>query len=133
MREVVIVSGARTAIGDYMGSLSGQNAVGLGIIALKGAIAKAGIDKNLIQELIAGHVNQAGAPGNRRPPHRPGAQLPIESFAFTVHQQCPSSMRAAELLSQEITLGKVDIGAVVGIESMSNAPICSSAPAKATA
>jgi acetyl-CoA C-acetyltransferase len=50
------------------------------------------------------------------------AELPIESFAFTVHQQCASSMRASELLSQEIMLGKIDIGAVVGVESMSNAP-----------
>ena len=53
MREVVIVSGARTAIGDYMGSLSGFNPVQLGVFALKGAIAKAGIDKNIIEEVIA--------------------------------------------------------------------------------
>jgi len=122
MKEVVIVGGARTAIGDYMGSLSSLNAVQLGIIALKGAIAKAGIDKSLIQEVIAGHVNQAGAPGNSARHIALGAELPVESFAFTVHQQCPSSMRASEMLSQEIMLGKIDIGAVVGVESMSNAP-----------
>jgi acetyl-CoA C-acetyltransferase len=122
MREVVIVSGARTAIGDYMGSLSGLNPVQLGVAALKGAIAKAGIDKNLIEEVIAGQCNQAGAPGNSARHIALGTGLPVESFAFTVHQQCPSSMRASELLSQEIMLGKIDIGAVVGIESMSNAP-----------
>ncbi len=122
MRDVVIVSGARTAIGDYLGSLSAYNPVQLGIIALKGAIAKAGIDKNLIQEVVAGQCNQAGAPGNSARHIALGAELPVESFAFTVHQQCCSSMRGAELLSQEIMLGKVDIGAVVGIESMSNAP-----------
>ena len=54
MREVVIVSGARTAIGDYMGSLSGLTPVQLGVTVLKAAIAKAGIDKNLVQEVIAG-------------------------------------------------------------------------------
>ena len=122
MREVVIVSGARTAIGDYMGSLSGLNPVQLGVVALKGAIAKAGIDKNLIQEVIAGQCNQAGSPGNTARHIAMGAELPVESFAFTVHQQCASSMRGSELLSQEIMLGKVDIGAVVGVESMSNAP-----------
>lgn len=122
MREVVIVSGARTAIGDYMGSLSNFSPVELGIFALKGAIAKAGIDKNLIQEVIAGQCNQAGAPGNIARHIALGAELPIESFAFTVHQQCASSMRASELLAQEIMLGKIDVGAVVGIESMSNAP-----------
>ncbi len=122
MREVVIVSGARTAIGDYMGSLSGLTPVQLGVAVLKAAITKAGIDKNLIQEVIAGQCNQAGAPGNTARHIALGAELPVESFAFTVHQQCPSSMRASELLSQEIMLGKIDIGAVVGIESMSNAP-----------
>ncbi|MBN1473051.1 MAG: thiolase family protein [Syntrophaceae bacterium] len=122
MREVVIVSGARTAIGDYLGSLSGISPVQLGVIALKGAIAKAGIDKNLIQEVIAGQCNQAGAPGNTARHIALGAELPTESFACTIHQQCASSMRGAEFLSQDIMLGKVDIGAVVGVESMSNAP-----------
>jgi len=122
MREVVIVSGARTAIGDYMGSLANHTPIQLGVIALTAAIAKAGIDKNLVQEVIAGQCNQSGAPGNSARHIALGAELPVESFAFTVHQQCPSSMRASELLSQEIMLGKIDIGAVVGIESMSNAP-----------
>ncbi len=122
MRDVVIVGGVRTAIGDYMGSLSGLNPVQLGVLALKGALAKAGIDKNMIQEVVAGQCNQAGAPGNTARHIAMGAELPVESFAFTVHQQCASSMRGAELLSQEIMLGKIDIGAVVGVESMSNAP-----------
>jgi acetyl-CoA C-acetyltransferase len=122
MREVVIVGGARTAIGDYMGSLSGLTPVQLGIMALKGALAKAGIDKKLVQEVVCGQVNQAGGPGNTARHIANGAELPAESFAFTVHQQCASSMRGAELLSQEIMLGKVDIGAAVGVESMSNAP-----------
>ncbi len=122
MREVVILSGVRTAIGDYMGSLSGLNPVQLGVAALKGALAKSSIDKNVIQEVVAGQCNQAGAPGNTARHIAMGAELPVESFAFTVHQQCASSMRGAELLSQEIMLGKIDIGAVVGVESMSNAP-----------
>ena len=122
MREVVIVSGARTAIGDYMGSLSGLTPVQLGILALNGAISKAGIDKNAIQEVVCGQCNQAGAPGNTARHIALGAELPVESFAFTVHQQCASSMRGSELISQEIMLGKIDIGAAVGVESMSNAP-----------
>ena len=122
MREVVIVSGARTAIGDYMGSLSGLTPMQLGITVLNAAIAKAGIDKNLVEEVVAGQCNQAGGPGNTARHVALGAGLPVESFAFTVHQQCPSSMRASELLSQEIMLGKIDCGAVVGVESMSGAP-----------
>jgi acetyl-CoA C-acetyltransferase len=122
MREVVIVGGARTAIGDYMGSLSGLTPVQLGVIALKGALEKAGIDRNLVQEVICGQCNQAGGPGNTARHIAMGAGLPPGSFAFTVHQQCASSMRGAELLSQEIMLGKIGIGAAVGVESMSNAP-----------
>jgi len=122
MRDVVIVNGARTAIGNYLGALSEFNAVELGKIVLQAAIDQAGIDKSLVQEVICGHVNQAGAPGNSARHIAMGIGLPVESFAFTVHQQCASSMRAAELLSQEIMLGKIDIGAVVGVESMSNAP-----------
>lgn len=105
-----------------MGSLSGLSSVALGVAALKGAIAKAGIDKNLIVEVVAGQCNQAGSPGNTARHIALGAELPAESFAFTVHQQCASSMRGSELLSQEIMLGKIDVGAVVGVESMSNAP-----------
>ena len=122
MREVVIVSGARTAIGDYMGSLSNHTPIQLGLAALNGAIDKAGIDKKLVEEVIAGQCNQAGGPGNTARHIALQAGLPVESFAFTVHQQCPSSMRASELLSQEIMLGKIDIGAVVGVECMSGAP-----------
>ncbi len=122
MRDVVIVGAARTAIGDYMGSLSNLTPLQLGIIALNGALAKAGIEKALIQEVICGQCNQAGGPGNTARHIAMGSGLPAESFAFTVHQQCASSMRGAELLSQEIMLGKIDAGAAVGVESMSRAP-----------
>ncbi len=122
MKEVVIVSGARTAIGDFMGSLSSLNAVDLGVTVLNGALDKVGIEKEEVQEVIAGHVNQAGSPGNTARHISLGAGLPSSSFAFTCHQQCASSMRSAELLAQEIMLGKIEVGAVVGVESMSTAP-----------
>jgi len=122
MREVVIISGARTAIGNFMGSLANHTPIQLGVIALKAAIEKAGIDKNIIQEVIAGNVNQAGSPGNIARHVAMKIEIPVESFACSVHQQCASSMRATEFLSQDIMLGKVDVGAVVGIESMSKAP-----------
>ncbi len=122
MNDVVIVGCARTAIGGYMGSLSGRGAVDLGIIALNGAVEKAGIDKAVLQEVVCGQCNQAGSPGNTARHVAMGAGLSEASFAFTVHQQCASSMRGAELLAQEIMLGKVDAGAAVGVESMTNAP-----------
>ncbi|GAB6156449.1 thiolase family protein [Desulfosporosinus burensis] len=122
MHEVVIVSGARTPIGDFLGSLRDFSAVDLGIIALTGAINKAGIDPGQVEEVIAGHANQTGCKGNTGRQVAIGAGCSFETVATTVNQQCASSMRATEILSQEILLGKVGIGAVVGPESMSNIP-----------
>lgn len=122
MREVVIVSGARTAVGNFMGGLSGFDPVELGVFALQGAFKNISLDPVMIEEVIAGQCNQSSSPGNsaRHIALRSGCS--VESAAFTVHQQCASSMRGAEIMSQEIALGKVDIGAVVGIESMSGTP-----------
>jgi len=122
MKEVVIVSVARTAIGDFQGSLEGYKAHELGVFALKGAIAKAGIDPTIIEEVIAGQCNQAGSPGNPARWVTLKSGCSVEAISTTVHQQCPSSMRAADILSQEIMLGRVEIGAAVGQESMTNAP-----------
>jgi acetyl-CoA C-acetyltransferase len=122
IKDAVIVAGVRTAIGDYMGSLQPLKAHELGTLVLKGLIDRAGIDPKLIEEVIAGHVNQAGAPGNSARWVTLKAGCPVETTSTTVHQQCPSSMRAADFLSQAIMLGRIDVGAVVGMESMSNAP-----------
>jgi acetyl-CoA C-acetyltransferase len=122
MNEVVIISAMRTAIGDLLGSLKDQNCVDLGVIALKAAIEKAKLDPKLIEEVVCGNPDMAGAKSN------PGRQIAIhagctwETVACTVNQQCVSSMRAAEIMYQELLLGKVEVGAVVGCESMSNIP-----------
>lgn len=122
MNEVVIVSAMRTAIGDLLGSLKDLSCVDLGVIALKAAIEKAKLDSKLIEEVVCGNPDMAGAKSN------PGRQIAIhagctwETVACTVNQQCVSSMRAAEIMYQELLLGKVEVGAVVGCESMSNIP-----------
>jgi len=122
MREVVIVSGMRTPIGDFMGSLKDFSAVQLGTIALEAAIKKAGIEPAQIEEVVTGHVYQAGCKGNPSRQVTLGVGCPVETVSVTVNQQCPSGMRALEMISQEIMLGKIDIGAAVGIESMTNVP-----------
>lgn len=122
MRDVVIVGAARTAIGDFMGSLKDVSAIDLGVVALKGALAKSGVEAGQIEEVVGGHCIQAGSPGNTIRHVAVRAGVPAESPAMTVNQQCPSSMRATEIMSQEIMLGKVDVGAVAGIESMTNSP-----------
>ncbi|NPV93189.1 MAG: thiolase family protein [Firmicutes bacterium] len=121
-REVVIVGAARTPIGDFSGTLSGFSSIDLGVFALKGAMAKAGIKPEMIEEVVAGHCLQAAEPGNTARHVTIKSGIPVECVSMTVNQQCPSSMRATEVISQEIMLGKIDIGASVGYESMSNAP-----------
>ena len=122
MNDVVIVSGTRTPVGDFLGSLKDLTSVELGVIALKAAMAQAHIDASLIEEVVCGNPDTAGQKSN------PGRQVaihagcPWETFACTVNQQCVSSMRASEILYQEILLGKVDAGAAVGCASMSNIP-----------
>lgn len=122
MREAVIVGTARTAVGDYQGSLESFRGHELGVIALKGAMEKSGISPNLIEEVMAGQCNQAGSPGNSARWVTLKAGCPPETISTTIHQQCPSSMRAADILSQEIMLGRVEVAAAVGQESMTNAP-----------
>src|SRR5512137_2428750 len=109
MNEAVIVSGVRTPVGDFLGSLKDLNCIDLGVIALKKAIERANVDPKLIEEVVCGNPDMAGAKSN------PGRQIAVhagcswETVACTVNQQCVSSLRAAEILSQEIMLGKIEI------------------------
>lgn len=122
MNEVVMVSGVRTAVGDFLGSLKDMNCVELGVIVLKAAMERAKVDPALIEEVVCGNPDMAGAKSN------PGRQVAIhagcswETVACTINQQCVSSMRASEIMYQEILLGQVEVGAAVGCESMSNIP-----------
>ncbi|MGO4888353.1 thiolase family protein [Anaerobacillus sp. MEB173] len=122
MREVVIVSGKRTPIGDYFGALSDVSAVDLGVVALKAAIKGAGIDAGQVEEVVGGHIYQSGCKGNTARQVTLGAGCSVETVSSTINQQCPSSLRATEILAQNIMLGKIDIGAAVGYESMTNVP-----------
>ena len=122
MKEVVIVSGVRTPVGDFLGSLKDKTSVELGILVLKVAMEKAGIDPNLVEEVVCGSPDMAGCKPNPGRQVAIGAGCPWETFACTINQQCVSSMKAAEIVSQEIILGKIDCGAAVGCESMSNIP-----------
>lgn len=122
MREVVIVSAKRTPIGDFFGALKDLSAVDLGIHALKAAIEAAGVDAQQIEEVVGGHIYQAGCKGNTARQVALGAGCSVETVASTINQQCPSSLRAVEIISQNIMLGKIDVGAAVGYESMTNVP-----------
>ena len=122
MREVVIVGAKRTPIGDFLGKLKGVNAVELGVIAVNAALAQAQIKPEQVEELACGMIYKAGVKGN------PGRQIqlkcgmPESGYACTVDQQCGSGMKAFEIVSQSIMLGKTDIAVAVGAESMTQAP-----------
>ncbi|QTN00531.1 acetyl-CoA C-acyltransferase [Sediminibacillus dalangtanensis] len=122
MEEAVIVSAKRTPIGDFCGMLKDYSAVELGTAALKGAISAGGIEAGLIEEVIGGQVYQAGCKGNTARQIALAADCSDETVALTINQQCPSSLRAVEMMAQNIMLGKMEVGAVVGYESMTNVP-----------
>jgi acetyl-CoA C-acetyltransferase len=122
MNEVVIVSGVRTPVGDFLGGLKDLTSVETGALVLKKAMEQAKIDPALIEEVVCGNPDMAGARPN------PGRQVAIhagcswETVACTINQQCVSSMRAADIMYKQILLDEVEVGAAVGCESMSNVP-----------
>ena len=121
-RDVVIVSACRTAIGKFQGQFKDVPARELAITAGKEAIRRAGVDINTIDEIVMGECYTAmqGSLPARQVSMRIG--LPIESSAVTVNQNCASGMRALEIACNNIQLGKTEIGLVVGVENMTQAP-----------
>lgn len=122
MREVVIVSAARTALGSFGGGLSKLSAVEIGAIAAKEVIKKAGIDPQIIEEAIIGNVLGAGLGQNVARQVAIHAGLSEASSAMTINKVCGSGLRAVSLAAQMIKSGDADIVLAGGTESMSNAP-----------
>lgn len=122
MNEVVIVSAVRTPLGCFMGSLSHLSAVDLGIQAVIGALRKINLDKSFIDELIIGHVLQAGCGQAPARQIAVGAGLKSQIPCFSVNKVCSSGLKAVDLAFQSIALGKNEIVIAGGVESMSNSP-----------
>ena len=122
MREVVIVSAARTALGNMSGSLAGVSAANLGITAAKAAIERANIKPEQIDEAIIGNVLSAGLGQNIARQVLLGAGIPNTVPAFTINKVCGSGLRSVELAAQIIKAGDADIILAGGTENMSAAP-----------
>ena len=122
MKEVVIVSAARTAIGSFNGSLSGFSAIELGVIAAKEAINRAGISPEIIDETIVGNVLTAGAGQNPARQIAVKAGVPVETPSMTLNIVCGSGLRAVSLAAQIIKSGDAEVILCGGAESMTNAP-----------
>lgn len=121
-RSVYILSAVRTPIGSFGGQLKPLSATQLGAIAVKAAIAKAGIQADMVQEIIMGSVLQAGlgqAPARQVSRY---AGLPDTVRATTVNKVCASGMKAISMAAQSILLGDAAVVVAGGMESMSNVP-----------
>ncbi len=122
MRQVYIVSAVRTPIGSWGGSLSSFSATQLGAIAIKGAIAKAGINASDIQEVYMGNVLAANIGQAPVTQASIGAGIPNTTPGTTINKVCASGMKSIMLAAQSIMLGENDIVVAGGMESMSNVP-----------
>ncbi len=122
MQEVYIVSAVRTPQGSFGGSLSSLSATQLGSIAIKGALAKAGVAADLVDEVFMGNVvsaNLGQAPARQA---SLGAGIPQSVPCTTINKVCSSGMKAIMFAAQSIMLGHQDIIVAGGMESMSNIP-----------
>ena len=120
--DVVIISGVRTPIGKFQGSLSELSATKLGAIVVQEAVKRAKVDPAKVDECIMGNVVSAGLGQN---PARQAAiygGLPPEVGAMTVNKVCGSGLKAVALAAQAIQTGNSDIVVAGGMESMTNAP-----------
>ncbi len=122
MKEVVIVSVARTPIGSFLGSLSGIPAPKLGAIAIKGALDKIGLSPEMVEEVLMGNVVQAGtgqAPARQAAIY---AGIPDTVPCTTINKVCASGMKAIMQAAQSIALGDTSIVVAGGMENMSLIP-----------
>ncbi|WP_275627682.1 acetyl-CoA C-acyltransferase [Pseudomonas sp. 273] len=122
MSEIVIVSGARTPMGGFQGSLAAVPAVELGAIAIREAVARAGIDAADVEEVIMGCVLPAGLKQGPARQAALNAGLPAATGCTTINKLCGSGMKAVMLAHDLLKAGTNTIMVAGGMESMSNAP-----------
>ncbi len=122
MRTSVIISGARTPIGRFNGTLSSLSSTDLGGLAIKAAVERSGISPNEVQYLIMGQVLQAGV--GQGPARLAGIKggLPMDIPSITVNKVCLSGLNAIALADQLIRAGEFDVIVAGGMESMTNSP-----------
>ncbi|MBJ8503483.1 acetyl-CoA C-acyltransferase [Acinetobacter seifertii] len=122
MTDIVIVNGARTAMGGFQGSLSGLTAPELGAVTIKEAIARAGLQPTDVEEVIMGCVLPAGLKQGPARQAMRKAGLPDSTGAVTINKLCGSGMKAVMQAADMIKAGNAEIVVAGGMESMTNAP-----------
>ena len=122
LEDVVVISGVRTPVGKFQGSLSDFSATQLGAMVVREAVKRANLDPKQVNECIMGNVVSAGLGQN---PARQAALfggLPPEVGAMTINKVCGSGLKAVALAAQAIQTGNSEIVVAGGMESMTNAP-----------
>jgi acetyl-CoA C-acetyltransferase len=122
MKEVVIASAARTAVGRFGGSLKEVPAVALGVAAVKEALKRAGVGPDQVEEVILGNVLQAGQGQNPARQVSIHAGIPKEVPATTVNMVCASGLKSVMMAAQVIQSGGAEVLVAGGLENMSQAP-----------
>jgi len=123
LKDVVIVSAARTPIGDFGGSFRNLSGLQLGIAAVEAALQRAeGLEKEQVEEIIFGNCGQRSYEPNIARCIALEAGFPVETTGFTIQRQCSSAMQSIACAYQEIQLGDAEIIIAGGVESMSAAP-----------
>ena len=122
MKNLVILSAARTPVGSFLGKLSSLPAPALGSVAIRAALERAGVKPEEVEQVVFGNVLQAGqgqAPARQA---SLGAGIPNSVPCVTVHKVCGSGMRAVMDVGNAIQAGEYEVAVAGGMESMSNAP-----------
>lgn len=122
--KIVIASAARTPVGAFNGAFANVPAHELGAVAISGALSRAGVEANEVDEVIFGQVLTAGQGQNPVRQAAMAAGCPVETTAFGLNQLCGSGLRAVALGMQQIANGDAAIVVAGGQESMSLAPHC---------
>ena len=122
MDEAFILSAVRTPIGRYLGGLSELPAPELGALVIGEALRRAGVSTDKVDEVIMGHVLQAGVGQNPARQAALKSGLPDSIAAYTVNKVCGSGLKAVMLAAQAIRAGDADVVVAGGMESMSRAP-----------
>src|SRR5580658_5036749 len=122
LQDVYILSAVRTPIGKFGGSLASQTAADMGVAAAKGAMDRAAVRPDQIEETIFGNARQAGGGPNLARQISVRSGIPKESSAYTVNKACASGLQSIALGFQEIATGNLDCVLAGGAESMSRLP-----------
>jgi acetyl-CoA C-acetyltransferase len=122
MKEVVIASAVRTAIGNFHGGLAGFSATELGGMVIEESVKRAGIEKDQVDEVIMGNVVPIGLGQNPARQAMIKSGLPMEGGAITINKVCGSGLKAAMLADQAIKCNDANIIAAGGMENMTNIP-----------